>query len=68
MRFNYELTKGLNICFVGEKTKHITYQGIDEIEIFSHANKFGNGLNHVSVGFSREKIKEFQNNIENITS
>ena len=55
-------TKGLNLCFIGEKIRHVTYQELDQIEIFSHANKFGSGPDHVSVGFTREKIKEFQNN------
>jgi len=58
-------TKGLNIRFMGEKKRHVTYDELDEIKIHSHANKFGSGSDHVSVGFAREKIKEFQNNIVN---
>ena len=54
--------------FVGEKTKHVTYQELDKIEINSHANKFGSGSDHVTVGFAREKIKEFQNNIAHLIS
>lgn len=61
-------TKGLNLYFVGEKIKHIPYQELDEIQIFSHANKFGSGSDHVSVAFTREKIKEFQNNSANVIS
>ena len=61
-------TKGLNLCFVGEKIKHVSYQELDGIQIFSHANKFGSGSDHVSVAFTREKIKEFQNNSMNVIS
>ncbi len=61
-------TKGLNLYFVGEKHKHVTYQELDKIEIYSHANKFGSGADHVTVGFAREKIKEFQHNIVHLIS
>ena len=61
-------TMGLNLYFVGEKIKHVPYQELDEIQIFSHANKFGSGSDHVSVAFAREKIKEFQNNSMNVIS
>jgi len=57
-------TKGLNLYYVGEKKKHVTYDEIDKIDIYSHANKFGCGSDHVSVGFAREKIQEFENNIK----
>ena len=60
--------KGLNLRFVGEKTKHITYADLDKIQIYSHANKFGKGADHVSVAFAREKIKEFQDNAAGLTS
>lgn len=53
--------KGLNLRFVGEKKRHVTYEELDQIKIRSHANKFGSGPDHVSVGFARKKIKEFQN-------
>lgn len=56
-------TKGLNIHFVGEKKRHVTYDELDQIKIYSHANKFGGGSGHVTVGFTREKIKEFQKNL-----
>lgn len=52
--------KGLNLHFVGEKKRHVTYEELDQIKIHSHANKFGNGSGDVSVGFARQKIKEFQ--------
>ena len=61
-------TKGLNLYFVGEKTKHVTFQELDQIAIHSHANKFGSGSDHVTIEFAREKIKEFQNNIAQLTS
>lgn len=53
--------KGLNLRFVGEKKRHVTYKELDQIKIYSHANKFGSGSDHVSVGFAREKIREFEN-------
>jgi len=61
-------TKGLNLYFVGEKQKHVTYQELDKIKIHSHANKFGSGSDHVTVRLTREKIKEFQNNIAHLIS
>lgn len=59
--------KGLNLRFVGEKKKHISYKDLDQIKIYSHANKFGKGSDYVSVGFAREKIKAFQNNAAHLT-
>ena len=53
-------TKGLNVYFIGKKRRHVTFKKLDQIEIASHANKCGNGLDRVSVGFAREKIKELQ--------
>lgn len=53
---------GLNLRLSGEKVRHFTYQDLDQIQIRSHANKFGNGQEYVSLGFAREKIKEFQQN------
>lgn|SRR3989338_7189890 len=55
--------KGLNIRLVGSKQRHVTYDEIDQIEIYSHANKFGGGPAHISVGAARKKIKEFQNSM-----
>jgi len=55
--------KGLNLYFVGEKRRHVTHDELDEIKIHSHANRFGGGSGDVSVGFSREKIKEFQGSV-----
>ena len=68
MSTSKDRTKGLNLHFIGEKTKHVPYSEIDKIEIYSHANKFGNGADSVSVGFARKQIKEFQNNIANVIS
>ncbi|MCA9398769.1 MAG: methyltransferase domain-containing protein [Candidatus Omnitrophica bacterium] len=58
-------TKGLNIRLVGEKTRHVSQDELDTLPIYSHANKFGYGADKVTVKFAREKIKEFQNNLEN---
>ena len=61
-------TKGLNLFFVGEKIRHVTNDELDKIQISSHANKFGSGDGSVSVGFSRQKIQEFQNDALNLIS
>lgn len=61
-------TKGLNLCLVGEKKRHVTHEELDQTKIYSHANQFGNGSGDVSVGFAREKIKEFQNSTTGVTS
>ncbi len=53
-------TRGLNIRLVGEKKSHITQEQMDDIMIYAHANKTGRGKAEVSLGFTREKIKEFQ--------
>ncbi|HQP10547.1 MAG TPA: methyltransferase domain-containing protein [Candidatus Omnitrophota bacterium] len=55
--------KGLNLRFVGRKTKHVTWEDLDGIQIYSHANRFGKGKTHVPVGFARQKIKEFQDHV-----
>ena len=60
--------KGLNLRFVGEKKRHVPYEELDQIKIYSHANKFGSGSDYVSVGFARKKIKEFQNNATGVIS
>lgn len=61
-------TKGLNLHFRGIKKMHVTWDELDEVQIYSHANKFSDGPDHISVGVAREKIKEFQNNITEVTS
>jgi hypothetical protein len=53
-------TKGLNIRLLGRKAKHVDQQELDKLMIHSHANKFGPGPAHVDFGFTRAKIKEFQ--------
>jgi hypothetical protein len=54
--------KGLNLRFVGKKVKHVTWEDLESLEIYAHANRFGKGKDRVSVGFARKKIQEFQNN------
>ena len=53
-------TKGLNIRLEGKKIHHVTEKELDTIEIYSHANKFGDGTPTVTLGLAREKIKKFQ--------
>ena len=55
---------GLNLRLVGRKIRHVTYDELDHLMIYSHANKFGKGKDHVSLRVIREKIKEFQKNKE----
>ena len=52
-------TKGLNIRYVGRKEKYVMQQELDKLSIHSHANKFGPGPDAVTLGFAREKIKNF---------
>ncbi|VAX37129.1 hypothetical protein MNBD_UNCLBAC01-1630 [hydrothermal vent metagenome] len=52
-------TKGLNIHFVGKKVKYLTFKELENIPIYSHANKFGNGADHVSLEVVREKISTY---------
>lgn len=58
------VTKGLNIRLVGEKKRDVSLAEIQKIEIPSHANRCGNGKASVPFSFAREKIQEFQNNLE----
>ena len=53
-------TIGLNIRLTAKKEKHITLNDLKDLAIHSHANKFGNGKENVSLGFVLEKIKTFQ--------
>ncbi len=55
-------TVGLNIRLVGIKRRHVTQEELDKIEIYAHANKFGNGQPFVPLGVARKKIEEFQKN------
>ena len=56
-------TQGLNIRYVGRKARHVMQEELDKLSIHSHANKFGPGPDTVTLGFAREKIKEFQKQI-----
>ena len=53
-------TQGLNIRLVGKKKRHVPQEELDQIQIHSHANKFGPGPDRVTLGFARKKIKEFE--------
>ena len=52
-------TKGLNIYYVGEKTKHVNFSDIENVQIYSHANKCGEGKEFVSLGEVKDKIGVF---------
>jgi hypothetical protein len=53
-------TKSLNINFAGKKTRHVSREEIDQIEIFAYANVYGEGKPRLPFKFVREKIKYFQ--------
>ena len=54
-------TIGLNIRLVGRKTRHVSFDELDKIMIYSHANAHGIGSPSMSLAMAREKIKIFQN-------
>jgi len=56
-------TKGLNIRLVGEKKRHVFLEELDKVEIYSHANRFGEGKENVAFGFVREQIEAFEKNL-----
>ena len=56
---NQTLRDGFNIRLIDKKVKHISLEEVDKIQIFSLANKCGTGNASVSVGFAREKIKQY---------
>ena len=51
---------GLNLRLVGKKEKHMQFSELKDVEIYSHANRFGNGQERVNLGFAKERIKAFQ--------
>ncbi len=55
---------GLNIRLEGVKRRHVTISELDNIQIYSHANKCGNGQATVSLRIAREAIKKFQETTE----
>lgn len=52
--------KGLNLRLTGKKLKHLTLDDLNDIKIYSHANKFGNGQPEIPLEVARGKIKEYQ--------
>lgn len=58
-------TIGLNIRLVGKKTRHVSFDELDQIMIYSHANAHGIGDPSMSLAEAREKIKIFQNDKKN---
>lgn len=55
---------GLNIRLEGIKRRHVSTDGLDNIMIYSHANRFGKGQERVTLKFAREAIKKFQESTE----
>ena len=55
---------GLNIRLEGVKRRHVTMPELDNVQIYSHANKFGKGQATVSLKFAREAIGRFQETTE----
>lgn len=56
---------GLNIRLEGVKRRHVTLNDLDNVMIYSHANKFGNGQERVTLKSAREAIQRFQESSEN---
>ena len=54
---------GFNIRLVAEKKRNVSLEEIEKHEIYSHANKCGQGKDSVPFSFARKKIEEFQKNI-----
>lgn len=50
--------RGLNIIFRGKKTRHVDWKEIENIEIYAHANAFGNRPT-LTLKEAREKIEKF---------
>ena len=51
---------GLNIRLEGIKRRHVTLNELDNVTIYSHANKFGNGRERVTLKFARTQFKDFR--------
>lgn len=56
-------TKGLNLRLTGTKIKHVTWNELDNIEIYAHANRFGNGRPTVTLKEARQAIEAFHKNM-----
>ena len=52
---------GLNIRLEGEKKRHICVGELENIQIYSHANAKGIGEAQRSLGYVKQRVKEFQN-------
>ena len=52
--------RGLNLRLAGRKIRHVPMNELDCVQIYSHANAHGIGQAHLSLGFVRGRIGEFQ--------
>ena len=57
-------TKGLNINYSGRKVKHVSGADMDQWKIHSHNNKFGAVRHSMAFSEVKEKICEYQKNLE----
>lgn len=55
---------GLNIRLEGIKRRHVTLNELDNVTVYSHANKSGNGQERVTLKFARDAIQRFQESSE----
>jgi hypothetical protein len=55
---------GLNIRLVGKKLRNLSVSETDMLPIYSHANKFGPGPDVVTFAEARQKIQEYENNLQ----
>ena len=51
---------GLNLRLTAAKERHVSWEELDRILVYSHANKHGKGEAFVPLMSAREKIEEFQ--------
>lgn len=55
---------GLNLRLVGVKKRHVPLGELDDLLIYSHANKCGEGRESVPLRYAREKMAVFQKQID----
>ena len=56
--------KGLNLRLIGEKTRHVPLNEINQVKIHSFNNRFGSQKPcDISVAFIRERIRAFQDDL-----
>lgn len=57
-------SKSLILRLAGVKRRHISWSDLQDVRIYANANKCGEGQPYVSLTDTRERIKIFQENLE----